>query len=161
MRTVIFDIDGTLADIAHRRHFVQSKPKNWPAFNRAMKNDIPNSDIIDLLTLMFEGGWTILVASGRSEDEREVTEKWLNEAGIFCIADKHGLSESEPPPMYQKLYMRASGDYRSDDIVKSEILDQMRADGFDPTIAVDDRDQVVKMWREKGLRCLQVAPGNF
>ena len=146
--TIIFDIDGTLADCQHRVHFVRNKPKNWPAFNRAMKNDTPNWDIVYLLRTFYSDGLTILIASGRSEDDRAVTEKWLNE-----VAKVQG--------MYDKLYMRASKDYRSDDIVKSEILDQMRADGYDPTIAVDDRQQVVNMWRNRGLRCLQVAPGDF
>ena len=147
-RTVIFDIDGTLANCEHRIHWVRSKPKNWPAFNRAMKNDTPNWDIVYLLRTFYSDGLTILIASGRSEDDRAVTEKWLNE-----VAKVQG--------MYEKLYMRASKDYRSDDIVKSEILDQMRIDGYDPTIAVDDRQQVVDMWRNRGLRCLQVAPGDF
>jgi hypothetical protein len=36
--------------------------------------------------------------------------------------------------------------------------------GFTPEntfLVLDDRDQVVKMWRERGFRCLQVANGNF
>jgi hypothetical protein len=46
-------------------------------------------------------------------------------------------------------------------VIKGEILDQMLVDGYTPTIAVDDRNQVVDMWRARGLRCLQVAPGDF
>lgn len=145
---IIFDIDGTLANCDHRIHWVRSKPKNWPAFSRAMKDDTPNWDIIWLLQSVWMAGATILIASGRSEDDRAVTEKWLNE--VAKIPDK-----------YTKLYMRASKDYRSDDIVKSEILDQMRTDGYNPTMAIDDRQQVVDMWRRRGLRCLQVAPGDF
>lgn len=146
--TVIFDIDGTLANCEHRLHWVRSKPKNWPAFNRAMKDDTPYWDIVWMLRGWYGDGLTILIASGRNEDDRAVTEMWLNE-----VAKISG--------MYEKLYMRASKDYRSDDIVKSEILDQMRADGYNPTMAIDDRQQVVDMWRRRGLRCLQVAPGDF
>lgn len=145
---VIFDIDGTLANIEHRRHWVSSKPKNWSAFNAAMSADVPNFEIVWMLKSFYTSGATIIVASGRSEDDRQVTETWLdNQAGI--------------KNMYKKLYMRASKDYRPDNIVKSEILDQMRCDGFEPIMAVDDRQQVVDMWRNRGLRCLQVAPGNF
>ena len=57
--------------------------------------------------------------------------------------------------------MRAEGDRRQDDLVKSDLLDKIRIDGFDPVIAFDDRDKVVKMWRERGLRCLQVDRGDF
>jgi len=145
---VCFDVDGTLADCEHRRHFVSTKPKNWPAFNRAMKNDTPHLDIIWMLRTFHQAGVTILIASGRGEDDRAVTVDWLdNVAGIAGL--------------YTKLYMRPAKDYRSDDKIKSDILDQMRLDGFNPTMAVDDRQQVVDEWRRRGLRCLQVQPGSF
>lgn len=143
--TVVYDVDGTLSDPEHRRQYVAVKPKNWPAFERGMKDDPPQQDIIWLLQLMQTAGVTILIATGRSEDNRAVTEAWLAEHGIT----------------YAKLYMRSKKDYRSDDIVKSEILDQMLADGYNPTMAVDDRNQVVAEWRRRGLRCLQVQPGDF
>lgn len=145
---VIFDIDGTLANVEHRIHWVRSKPKNWTAFNRGMSRDMPNQDICDLLRMFHASGTTILIASGRNEDDREVTERWLRD-----VAGLGGL--------WTRLYMRPSRDYRSDDIIKSEILDQMIADGFNPVMAIDDRDQVVAMLRARGLRVLQVAPGNF
>ena len=145
---IIFDIDGTLSDPSHRIHFVRIQPKNWSAFNRAMKYDLPNKDIIWLLRTLHATGSTILISTGRNEDDRAVTEKWLDD-----VADIKGL--------YSRLYMRPSDDYRSDDIVKSEILDQMIADGYNPTMSVDDRDQVVAMFRSRGLRVLQCAPGNF
>lgn len=143
---VIFDIDGTIANCEHRLHWVRIKPKNWPAFNRAMKDDTPHWDIVWMLRSWYGDGITILIASGRSEDDRIVTETWLKDVAKVS---------------YERLYMRASKDYRSDNIVKSEILDQMRADGYNPTIAVDDRNSVCQMWRARGIRCLQVAPGDF
>jgi len=144
----IFDIDGTIASIDHRRHFVRSKPKNWMAFRRGMVNDSPNFDVIWLLKTMKAAGCIILIASGRGEEDRVVTETWLR--------DVAGVGD-----LYERLYMRPEGDYRSDDVIKGEILDQMLVDGYTPTIAVDDRNQVVDMWRARGLRCLQVAPGDF
>jgi len=145
---IIFDIDGTLANCEHRRHWIMHKPKNWPAFNRGMKNDTVYDDIVWMLRVFYNSGMTILVSTGRSEDDRDVTENWLD-----TVAGIKGL--------YSKLYMRPSNDYRPDNIVKSEILDQMYKDGYNPTIAVDDRDQVVEMFRSRGLRCLQVRPGDF
>ena len=146
--TIIFDIDGTLANCEHRVHYVRTSPKNWPAFNRAMKKDTANEDIVWILKTFQSAGCTILIASGRSEDDRHVTEAWLRD-----VAGVDGL--------YARLYMRPSGDFRSDDIVKSEILDKMRQDGFNPSMVVDDRQQVVDMFRSRGLRVLQVAPGDF
>ena len=57
--------------------------------------------------------------------------------------------------------MREDDDFRSDDVLKSEFLDTMRKDGFDPSVAFDDRQQVVDMWRARGLTCIQVAEGDF
>jgi hypothetical protein len=57
--------------------------------------------------------------------------------------------------------MRAEKDYRADDIIKGELLDRIISDGWRPWLVVDDRDRVVKMWRDRGLLCLQCAPGDF
>jgi hypothetical protein len=57
--------------------------------------------------------------------------------------------------------MRPEGERREDCEVKRELLAQIRADGYNPVMVFEDRDRVVAMWREEGLRCLQVAPGNF
>ncbi|MFL2801403.1 MAG: hypothetical protein ACJ0DD_01390 [Paracoccaceae bacterium] len=51
--------------------------------------------------------------------------------------------------------------FRPDPEVKSDLYDQMIIDGFKPIIVFDDRASVVNMWRSRGLRCLQCAPGNF
>lgn len=163
MKSVIFDIDGTIANIEHRRHYVASKPKNWKAFNKGMKDDTPFNDIIHLMSLYYLDGYNILIASGRGEERRSVTEEWLTKQNIICTTPIANIEKafSTPTILYEKLYMRPAKDSRSDDIIKSEILTQMREDGYEPTIAVDDRDQVVRMWRTAGLRCLQVAPGDF
>ena len=34
-------------------------------------------------------------------------------------------------------------------------------DGFDPVLVFEDRDRVVQMWRDAGLKCLQVKPGEY
>jgi len=62
---------------------------------------------------------------------------------------------------FDHLLMRADGDMRSDNIVKAELFDTYVAPNFDVQFVLDDRDQVVDMWRAKGLKCLQVQEGNF
>lgn len=149
-RTVIVDIDGTVANGNHRQHHVRKelgKKKNWMAFNELMHLDTPHNDIIWLVQMLKQVGCKIVFASGRNEDNREVTVKWLEDVGLGKT--------------YQKLYMRPSKDYRDDSIIKRELLDQIIADGHDPFLVIDDRDRVVKMWRELGLRCLQVDYGDF
>lgn len=134
---VCFDIDGTLADIEHRRAYVRTKPKNWKAFEAGIPNDTLNEFVATVLCDLYMQGHTIILASGRGEQSREDTVKWL---------DKHDLN------CYEKLYMRAKGDYRSDVIVKREILDQIIED-FDkkPDMVFDDRPGVVQMWRDEEI----------
>ena len=57
-KVIVFDIDGTLANIEHRRAFVATKPKNWKAFNAGIVNDTPHEDIVwlwDQVVLLREG----------------------------------------------------------------------------------------------------------
>lgn len=59
------------------------------------------------------------------------------------------------------LLMRPDGDDRPDWQVKTELFDAHVRDRYDMKLSLDDRDQVVGLWRHMGITCLQVAPGAF
>jgi phosphoglycolate phosphatase-like HAD superfamily hydrolase len=146
MKTIIFDIDGTLADIAHRRAFLEQEKPNWAAFNDAMGDDTPNTPVVSLYKTLWESGeYDIILTSGRSEQDRKITEQWL--------------TWNEIP--FGRLEMRQDKDNRADHIIKQEILDKLRAESKDILFAVDDRQQVVDMWRRNGITCLQCDVGDF
>lgn len=145
MRCYIFDIDGTLADCGHRLHHIQKTPKDWPAFFMACTDDVPIQHVIDLANDLFASGCKIVYASGRSDMVRKETERWLQ---------RHALP---PGPVY----MRAADDHRDDDILKAELLAALKADGYVPVMAFDDRNRVVATWRANGVPCAQVADGDF
>ncbi|SRR5712691_9797945 len=140
----IFDIDGTLADTAHRQHFLQETPKNWDAFFAACVDDPPIEHVCEVARAIMGSGKIVIFVSGRSDQIRDDTLAFLQEY-------------VGPGP----LYMRKAGDYRADHIVKGELLDQIIADGYNPVVAFDDRNQTVKMWRARGIPCFQVAEGDF
>ena len=140
---VIFDIDGTLADISQRVHFVQSKPKNWDAFNAGMTTDKSIYAMVRLCNLLYEAGLHIVLCSGRNEEHRPETIEWLNKEGV----------------QYHELLLRRNNDRRQDAIVKREMLRHL--DKSKILFVVEDRSQVVDMWRAEGLTCLQCAPGEF
>jgi phosphoglycolate phosphatase-like HAD superfamily hydrolase len=142
----IFDLDGTLADLTHRLHYVKSKPKNWAAFARGIDRD-GVIEPIAMLARLWTMGNRVIICSGRSDDMREATEAWL--AKMWGEGGKHSA-----------LYMRKAGDYRADDIIKSELLDQILADGYRPVLVVDDRLRVCNMWRARGLLLLAVNGGG-
>lgn len=143
-RTIIFDIDGTLADIEHRRHFVQCDKPDWKLFNAAMVDDTPNKPIMEMYQ-KFPNYYEMILVTGRTEEYRIITEEWLEHKEIE----------------YDELHMRPDGDYRPDHIIKEEILRKLQTDGKDILFAVDDRQQVVDMWRRNGITCLQCAEGKF
>ena len=145
-KVIVFDIDGTLANVDHRRHWVVSKPKNWAAWNAAMHLDTVHEDIVWMLDQFEAVGTTrIVLCSGRGSEHRAVTEQWLRDNNIY----------------YDSLYMRAEKDNRKDSIVKVELLHDISRDWGWPWLWVDDRKQVVDAIREAGVRVLQVAPGDF
>ena len=144
---VVFDIDGTLANIEHRLDYVRSKPKNWAAFDAGIPNDEVNYEIVETLLALRRTGNIIILASGRNERTRKATVEWLKKNQLWCYIDR--------------LYMRKADDYRSDDIVKKEILDQMIIDyGRKPHMVFDDRPRVVKMWRDNGIFVFDVYQGE-
>lgn len=143
---IIFDVDGTLMDISHRTHWVQNKPKNWDMFEKTMVLDEPRKDIFAIALEAKKNGHRIIVSSGRNERNRQITELQLNSQGLF-------------PDI---LLMRKDDDFRSDDIVKKEFLIDLKKRGYTPILSIDDRQQVVDMWRREGVPCYQcVEDGNF
>lgn len=62
----------------------------------------------------------------------------------------------------QMLKMRPTGDFTPDEQLKRKWLNQLQPSQRQRLTAVfDDRDKVVKMWRGEGVACFQVAPGEF
>lgn len=168
-RAIICDLDGTLCNCEHRRHFLRPvvtetnrdfpiettpkpKPKkDWKNFNANIPYDTMNEWCFELIFAMFHKGYHIIFVSGRSEDNREITLEWLLEK----------LNEANMRMVRPSLFMRKEKDNRKDSIVKKEIYETHIKDKYDVLFCIDDRQQVVDTWRELGLVCLQCAPGNF
>lgn len=140
-QVVIFDLDGTLADIDHRLHHVQNGNKNWDAFYAACPSDGPKAPIIELARMCDDAGHTIVISSGRSENVRQQTIEWLA---------KHDVN-------YGRLFMRPNNCFVPDQALKKAWLDEgMFGPKENILFVVEDRDRMVKMWRSVGLTCLQV-----
>lgn len=147
--TVIFDLDGTLANIEKRR--VKSLTKmgriHWPAFFDPEKIhlDEPHEDVIRMYTIMKNAGFRVGIFSGRDEITKEKTLEWLSKYGI------------EP----EFLYMRPHDTKIPDEQLKKAWLQMELNEGHTIFCVFDDRNKVVEMWRENGIRCFQVETGNF
>lgn len=131
----IVDIDGTLA------HMVDRGPYDLDRVGEDTLDDV----VSDLVDMFRDWNNDIVIVSGREDSCRDLTEKWLADNLVS----------------YEALFMRRADDKRPDYIVKAEIFDEHIRDRWNVIGVLDDRDQVVKMWRSIGLKTLQVAEGAF
>lgn len=141
-KAVIFDIDGTLASMGDRSPYDLEK----------LNTDTPNKMVI-LLAQMFKAqGYKIITVSGRESGTKDEPKKYYN--STIDWMHKHGAPTDEH-------FQRKQGDQRKDDIVKEEIFWRDIAHKYNVKLAVDDRNQVVEMWRRLGIECWQVNHGDF
>ncbi len=138
-RCVLVDIDGTVADRGDR------SPFDW----HRVGIDTPKWPIIRLVQAMRASGYAIVFFSGRDAVCRPETIAWLNQYFGWQSSD-------------YELFMRPERDNRKDSIVKHELFDRHIAGRYYVEFVVDDRQQVVDMWRRTlGLTCVQVDYGDF
>jgi len=148
-KIVIFDLDGTLA-IIDKRRAKATKPDgkmNWQTFfaPENIQLDEPNWPVIESFKAMQAAGFIVGIFSGRDDISRQETMDWLTQ---------HGINP-------QFLRMRRNGSFVPDDKLKKLWLDEILANGNEVMCVFDDRDKVVKMWRDNGISCFQVAEGQF
>jgi len=158
---ILCDLDGTLADINHRLHFIKNpdgtkkKGGDWDSFHTECVNDTPNRDVIEILESLIRGhGWgcnicgsvqrEVYFLSGRNDVVRAETVAWLQ---------KH---VNEDWDYDELLVMRKKSDRRPDTEIKLEMVQELGFTPDDVLCILDDRQVVVDMWRENGFRCLQV-----
>jgi predicted kinase len=154
---IVCDLDGTLCNVEHRRHHVRTegKKKNWMAFMDGIKDDTVNLWCEDLLN-RFGQDYKIVYCSGRGHEQWQPTVDWLNKNDLLDFSNQFLDWENKA-----SLYMRMSGDSRQDNVVKEIILDFEILTRYTPYFMIDDRTQVVSMWRKRGFTCLQCDEGNF
>ena len=138
---IIVDLDGTIAIHNGRGPFEYDK----------CDTDLPNKAVIDLVTKYMLDDYVVIFLSGREDSCKLKTAKWLMDNVCPDYIDME----------HDELYMRKTGDFRKDTVIKKEIFDRYIKDKYYVEFCLDDRDCVVKLWRDMGLTCLQVSEGNF
>lgn len=183
-KAIIIDIDGTLANCDHRRHFVDRnhhdnlkkilskialestqepdleplwKP-DWNSFNEQMVNDTPNEWCIEIINRFSRDLYS---SDGILEEEAVKFIFITGREELFRGLTRNQILAWTNLRSYQELLMRPSKDYRPDIDIKKEIYEKHIKNKYDVLFCVDDRDCVVKLWRSLGLICLQCSEGNF
>ncbi len=135
-KAIICDLDGTLA-LFDRNPFDASH----------CDEDEVNFPVAHIVETFYNKGYHIIFLSGRNEKYKAPTQQFLMKAFEQNIE--------------YDLYMRPEKDFRKDSILKEEMFDSYVRDQFYIDFVLDDRNQVVAMWRDLGLTCLQVEEGDF
>lgn len=147
-KAFLLDVDGTVANNAHRQHHLDKKPKDWKGFFSELSKDTPKVMVLGVAQMMATTmGLHPVVLTGRAEEHREETAQWLI---------KHAPWLGPSP-----LFMRADDDKRPDTEYKKQLYLNTIKPRYDVQVIFEDRASVVAMWRSLGLECWQVAAGDF
>lgn len=141
---VICDLDGTLCDIGHRFPLLNV---DFKKFSDLLLDDQPKEMVIKLLQFLRFRDYKIIFVSARAEHYRQATRLWMAQ---HCPG-----FENFP------LFLRGVNDCRFDEEVKREIVTNLVMPEYDVKLVIEDRDNVVSMYRAMGLECWQVANGDY
>ncbi len=130
----VIDIDGVLADVGHRLHFLRRRPKDWDGFFSAAPADPPHPEGLARAAELGSGHDVVLL-TGRPERWRPDTEAWLAEHGVD----------------HELLVMRPRGDRRPAAEVKVGLLAVLARDRH-VAVVVDDDLLVIEALRRAGYR---------
>lgn len=133
----VFDVDGVLADVRHRLHHLETKPKDWDAFFRAAKDDPPLADGI-ALCLESAKDCEVVYVTGRPEHCRQDTLTWFAQQGLPA----------------GRLSMRRPGDRRPARMAKPQLLRSLAKDRV-VAVVVDDDEQVCDAYEAAGWTVLR------
>lgn len=141
-KAIIVDIDGTIAEKCDRSPYDYSR----------VGEDGLHWDVAYLVDLLAQDDYDVLIVSGRDDTCRRETRDWLNSRGVE----------------YQRLFMRDTekdideyGGKDPDFLVKYRLFDEHIRGRWSVQYVIDDREQVISMWRGIGLRVLDVAGNEF
>jgi phosphoglycolate phosphatase-like HAD superfamily hydrolase len=133
--TVLFDLDGTIADTMKYEKHHKAKNGKHPAFAEEALRVGVNKDIVEKMKAAKDKGEAVVILTARSAHYRDETKKWLAKNGI----------------PYDGLVMRPTDNKTKDQKVKRELLEEDILPRFDVTKAYDDRKKNRKMFSKLGI----------
>jgi hypothetical protein len=135
----VVDIDGVVADVRHRLHHLERRPKNWKGFFADAERDQPHLEGVELVRLL-STDHEVVFLTGRPANLEQATRRWLI---------RHGLGD-------HRLVMRPGNDRRPAAVVKVEMLAEL-AEGRTVEIVVDDDPVVIGHMRRAGYATLHAT----
>ncbi|HEY8080775.1 MAG TPA: hypothetical protein VIE15_01715 [Acidimicrobiales bacterium] len=143
-RSVIFDVDGVLADAQGRQHHLEWDRRDWDAFFDACAEDPVVEEVQTLLSLL-DRELLVLLVTARPQRVRDLTLSWL---------DHHELR-------WDLLVMRPTREFAPAVEFKRDVVDELRAEGFTLELALEDDPRNRAMYLEEGVPCLYIHSGYY
>jgi hypothetical protein len=148
---IVVDMDGTVADCAHRIHLAQDK--DWEGFHELAKEDKPHEDVLAFLRTLREpeafAFFTFVICTGRNEAWRGATREWL-------------MAHDVP---FDVILMRPDGDYSRDGELKVRLLTEhfgsLERAKERVLMILEDRDTAIEGLRDAGFPVWQVRPSGY
>jgi FMN phosphatase YigB (HAD superfamily) len=137
---IIFDVDGTLANVDPYLHLVRGSNRDYDAFHEASIDALPNFEVVEMLNQAFFDQRQIIIVTSRKEKWRGLTSQWLAKNDIG----------------HHALYMREDDDNRPDYEVKKDILLKIKKH-WNVLHAVDDNPNVIRLWEEHGIPTTKIG----
>ena len=141
---VVFDIDGVLSDATSRQHFIEEGRRDWTAFFEACGDDPVIEEVAQLLELL-DRSLAVVLLTGRPLRVRPQTLAWLERYGV----------------RWDLLVMRDRGDYAHVSDFKRRSVEELRAQGFDLRLALEDDPLNRAMFVEEGVPCVYIHSGYY
>jgi phosphoglycolate phosphatase-like HAD superfamily hydrolase len=130
----VVDLDGVVADVRHRLHRLQARPKDWDGFFAAAGDDEVLPEGRAVVEQLVASGHEVVWLTGRPERCRAATLAWLTDNGLVA----------------GPLFMRRDGDRRPARMTKLAVLREL-ASRRPVAVMVDDDAGVVKAVRAAGF----------
>lgn len=137
MDSIILDLDGTIANCNHRLHLLENK--EWKEFFKQSKFDTVIEPVYKIINQL-NNNYKIVILTSRPQFNHDITIDWLTKNNID----------------FDALYMRKLGDFRASPIVKSELIDKIKSDGYNPIYAFEDRLDCIEAFNTKGIFTFKV-----
>jgi len=141
---VVFDVDGVLSDAAGRQHYIERGRRDWDRFFESCGEDPVIEEVVQLLHFL-DRDLQIVLLTGRPIRVQPQTHAWL---------ERYGLR-------WDLLVMRSRGDYAQVTSFKRDVVDDLRAWGFDLRLAFEDDPDNAAMFRREGIPCVYIHSGYY
>lgn len=146
MKAMIFDMDGTLADVREITHALTGDISQNNDHYHELSIDVPAvEEIVRAAQSAHDLGYAVLIVTARKTKYMEVTGRFIVKHDIPCDA----------------IFMRGDDDNRPDYELKKAILTKIYYMGYEVERAYDDNPEIIRLWEEAGIETVHVTGYGF